>query len=72
MAENPKALQGAAVGTLQRVLAAFAAKRDDINDADLDDAQPVTLTVYLTMGDIRWARRFVRHEGGTPADFKIR
>lgn len=69
MAENPKALQGAAVAALQRVLAAYGNQGCPIGDSDLDNEQPITLSVHLTLGDIRWARRFVIHEGARPADF---
>ena len=43
--------------------------RGDCRDSDLDNEQPVTLSVHLTLGDIRWARRFVLNEGARPADF---
>lgn len=72
MAENPKILQVAAVNVLQRVLAAYGSQRDDINDSDLDNEQPISLSVYLSLGDIRLARRFVSHEGAYPADFRVR
>ena len=69
MAENPKVLQAAAVNALQRVLAAYGSQGCPIGDSDLADAQPMSLRGYLTLGDIRMARRFVLHEGARPADF---
>lgn len=69
MAENQKVLQAAAVSTLQRVLAAYGNQGCPVGDSDLDNEQPISLSVYLTLGDIRMARRFVMHEGARPADF---
>lgn len=42
---------------LRRVLAAYEAQRDQITDPDLDDEQPITLRIDLTLGDIRKMRR---------------
>lgn len=42
---------------LRKVLAAYEAQRDQITDPDLDDEQPITLNVSLTLGDIRKMRR---------------
>lgn len=39
------------------VLAAFIEQRAPQNDADLDDEQPISLNVRLTLGDIRKMRR---------------
>lgn len=72
MAENPKILQAAAVNALQRVLAAYGSQRDDINDSDLDNEQPISLHAHLSLGDIRLVRRFVSHEGAYPADFRVK
>lgn len=72
MAENPKVLEGAAVACIQRMLAAYGSQRDPINDSDLDNEQPITLSVHLDLGTIRWARRFVIHTGHNPADFRVR
>jgi hypothetical protein len=62
----------AAVGTLQRILGAYGSQRDHIGDSDLDDEQPIALTVYLHLADIRWARKFVQAHGKYPADFNVR
>lgn len=69
MAENPKILEAAAVTVLQKVLAAYGSQRDPINDSDLDNEQPISLNVYMTLGELRMARRFVFHQGARPADF---
>lgn len=42
---------------LRKVLAAYEAQRDQITDPDLDDEQPITLRIDLTLGDIRRMRR---------------
>jgi hypothetical protein len=55
----------------QRVLAAYGSQRDDINDSDLDDEQPLSLNVYLTLGDIRRLRMMVILQGKRPADFPV-
>jgi hypothetical protein len=60
-----------AINVVQRVLAAYGSQRDRIEDSDLDDEQPITLNIYLTLGDIRMARRFVAALGGNPADFQV-
>jgi hypothetical protein len=41
----------------EALLAAYREQRDRIADSDLDDDQPITLTVDLTLGDIRAIRR---------------
>lgn len=60
-----------AADTLQRILAAYGSQRDDIGDSDLDDEQPITLSVSLMLGHIRAARHTVREAGMRPADFPI-
>lgn len=39
------------------VLLAAGQQRDPIPDSDLDDAQPISLNIRLTLGDVRRARR---------------
>jgi hypothetical protein len=63
-------MDSATLNVIQRVLAAYGSQRDDINDSDLDDEQPLKLTVYLTLGDIRRARMMVIMNGHNPADFR--
>lgn len=58
-----------AVEVLQKVLAAYGSQRDPINDSDLDNEQPITLTVYLNLGELRRARMAVIGAGHRPADF---
>lgn len=58
-----------AVNVLQKVLAAYGSQRDPINDSDLDNEQPITLTVYMTLGDLRRMRMAVIGAGHRPADF---
>jgi hypothetical protein len=58
-----------AVAVLQKVLAAYSSQRDPINDSDLDNEQPITLTVYLSLGELRRARMAVIRSGHYPADF---
>jgi hypothetical protein len=41
----------------QKVMAAYNAADRHIPDSDLDDEQPLTLDVHLTLGDIRRTRR---------------
>ena len=53
---------------LQRILAAYWDQRDPIADSDLDDEQRVLLSVRITLGDIRAARRFVSSRGNRPVD----
>ena len=65
-------MDDATLNTIQRVLAAYGSQRDDINDSDLDDEQHLSLTVSLTLGDIRRARMMVSLNGKNPADFPIR
>ena len=62
----------ATLNVVQRVLAAYGSQRDNINDSDLDDEQPLSLQVYLSLGDIRRARMMVRLQGKNPADFRVR
>ena len=58
-----------AVTILQKVLAAYGNQHDPINDSDLDNEQPITLTVYLNLGELRRARMAVIGAGHRPADF---
>lgn len=62
----------ATLNVVQRVLAAYGSQRDDINDSDLDDEQPLSLNVSLTLGDIRRIRMMVILQGKNPADFPVR
>ncbi len=57
---------------MQRVLAAYGSQRDDIGDSDLDNMQPISLSVSLHLGDVRRARQYVQKHGMRPADFPIR
>lgn len=43
--------------TIDKLVAAFEAQRDPIADSDLDDEQPVTISVSLTLGEWRKFRR---------------
>jgi hypothetical protein len=43
--------------TTDKLVAAFKEQRDPIADSDLDDEQPVTLSVTLTLGEWRKLRR---------------
>jgi hypothetical protein len=61
-----------AVALLQKVLAAYGSQRDPINDSDLDNEQPISLTVYCTLGELRRARMAVIGAGHRPADFPTR
>ena len=45
------------VAVLRKVVAAYEAQRDQISDSDLDDEQPITLKIDLTLGDVRKMRR---------------
>lgn len=65
-------MDSATLNVIQRVLAAYGSQRDDINDSDLDDEQPLLLTIHLTLGDIRRARMMVSINGHYPADFCVR
>ncbi len=38
---------------------AYRQQRDAIPDSDLDDEQPIYLSVTLTLGDVRKMRRFL-------------
>jgi hypothetical protein len=58
-----------AINVLQKVLAAYGNQRDQINDSDLDDAQPISLSVHMTLGDLRKVRQSVIQAGVRPADF---
>lgn len=44
------------IAALQRLLANYDTDRDHINDADLDNEQPIAITFRGTLGDIRNAR----------------
>ena len=57
------------VAVLQKVLAAYGSQRDPINDSDLDNEQPISLQVYLTLGEVRRVRQSVIAAGHRPADF---
>jgi len=65
-------MDSSTLNVMQRVLAAYGSQRDDINDSDLDDEQPLALTVHLTLGDIRRSRMMVSMNGNYPADFPVR
>lgn len=58
-----------AINLLQKVLAAYGNQRNKINDSDLDNEQPIALSVYCTLGEVRAARNAVIHAGHRPADF---
>lgn len=58
-----------AVTILQKVLAAYGNQRDPINDSDLDNEQPISLSVHMTLGELRAARMAVIGAGHRPADF---
>lgn len=58
-----------AVNVLQKVLAAYGNQRDPINDSDLDNEQPISLHVYMTLGELRQVRQAVIRAGHRPADF---
>lgn len=49
---------------MQRLCAAIAKaraeQRDEIGDSDLDDEQPIRLSVSMTLGDARAASRLAR------------
>ena len=60
------------IAVMQKVLAAYGSQRDPINDSDLDNEQPISLTVYMTLGELRNARRAVIFAGHRPADFSTR
>lgn len=65
-------MDDATLNVIQRVLAAYGSQRDDINDSDLDDEQPIGLHIHLSLGDIRRIRMMVRMQGKNPADFRVR
>ena len=46
--------------TYRKILAAYDEQRSPINDSDLDNEQPITLTIRLTLGDVRRFRNMVR------------
>lgn len=58
-----------AVAVLQKVLAAYGSQRNQISDSDLDNEQPISLSVYLTLGEVRQVRQAVIRAGHRPADF---
>lgn len=72
MAVNEKRIRENAMGAMQRVLAAYGSQRDTINDADLDNEQPISLSVHMTLGDLRALRSLVIFEGHRPADFSTK
>lgn len=57
------------MNALHKVLAAYGNQRDPINDSDLDDEQPISLSVHMTLGELRRARMAVIQAGHRPADF---
>jgi hypothetical protein len=65
-------MDNASLNIVQRILAAYGSQRDDINDSDLDDEQPIGLHIYLSLGDIRRLRMMVILQGKNPADFRVR
>ena len=65
-------MDASTLNVIQRVLAAYGSQRDHINDSDLDDQQPISLQVHLSLGDIRRIRMMVRLHGKNPADFRVR
>lgn len=58
------------------ILDAYKAADRDIPDSDLDDEQPISLFVRMTLGDLRAIRRNVamreRGAAGVAADLKAR
>jgi hypothetical protein len=60
MSANPNAFHRIAHPIPRKLIAAYDEQRDAIPDSDLDNEQPITLTVHLTIGDIRLARQVVR------------
>lgn len=56
-AQRNAAARDAMEPVCKAVLAAFDAQRAPQNDADLDDEQPISLNVRLTLGDVRRMRR---------------
>ena len=62
--------QGGSIELFQKVLAAYGTQRDKINDSDLDDEQPISLTIRMTLGDVKRIRRAVLEANHRPADFK--
>lgn len=45
---------------LAAIMLAFAQQRGPIPDSDLDDEQPISLNILLTLGDVRRARRSLK------------
>lgn len=58
------------------ILDAYKAAERDIPDSDLDDEQPISLLVRMTLGELREIRRAVaardRGATGVAADLKAR
>jgi hypothetical protein len=61
-----------AVQVLQKILAAYGNQRDPIGDSDLDNEQPISLHVHITLGEIRRVRDAVVRAGHYPADFNTK
>lgn len=45
-----------AISVLDRLIASYESQRDQISDSDLDNEQPISITFYGQLGDIRNAR----------------
>lgn len=58
-----------AMNVLQKVLTAYKDQRDPVNDSDLDNEQPISLSVRMTLGDFRKMRSAVIQAGGHPPNF---
>lgn len=70
LTEALERLEAGSMGLFQKVLAAYGSQRDKINDSDLDDEQPISLTIRMTLGDVKRIRMAVLEAGLRPADFK--
>jgi len=57
---SAKAQLRRAAAILNKLIAAYDQQRDPIPDSDLDNEQPISLTVRLELGDIRMAHHLVR------------
>jgi hypothetical protein len=56
---------------LTAVVVAGEIQRDPIPDSDLDDEQPITLTISCTLGQLRQARAAVHGLKSAGASIKI-
>lgn len=56
MNDRKKLAASLAYGILQRLIANYESQRDQINDSDLDNEQPIAITFRGTLNDIRNAR----------------